>query len=251
MGALTAARMTTLWKLDPSKRPETDSGTPQGAYEHLVMGHKPSPGFTNVEYAASIMGGLQALLQAGYTIPKVTGTKETLRKDFLIVQKEVTKRKLEPLAFAYRGIWIANKVQLANAGTAAVTAILAALGTITYGITTGIAAVIGLIAGIKNAELQKAAQGMGLVIEAWTTEIDKKRAKALGLQTQVIEDTLRKAATFQQQMIAQYQQMQRDGQAPQLADPKPVWEVSWPWYVAGLGGVGLLLVAITKKKRED
>ena len=249
MGVLNNATMRTLWKRDPSQRPTVPSGTPQGAYEHLVMGYKPSAGFDNVEYAASIMGGLQALVQAGYPTPEITATKDSLRKDFLVIQKEVIKRKIEPLAFAYRGILIANKVQVANAATAAVASILAALGTVTYGITTGIAAIIGLIAGIKNAELLKAAQGLGLVVEAWTTEIDKKRAKALGLQTQSVEDTLQKAAVFQQQLIAQYQQMQRDSQAPQLA-PVSSWGIHWPWYVAGVGGFGLLIAAVSKKKRE-
>ncbi len=121
----------------------------------------------------------------------------------------------------------------------------------TYGITTGIAAIVGLIAGIKNAELQKAAQGLGLVVQAWSTEIDKKRSAALGQQTRAVENTLQKAAEFQQQLIAQYQQMQLQGQAPQLAPASTVADVPWAWYVFGIGGLGLVVALVSRRSSHD
>ncbi len=87
MGALNDSGMRSLWKLEPSKRPKVPSGTPQGAYEHLVMGYRPSPGFDNVEYAGSIMGGLQAIVQAGYPAPALSMQKADLRKSFLMRTK--------------------------------------------------------------------------------------------------------------------------------------------------------------------
>jgi hypothetical protein len=228
--------MANLWALPYSSRPGRAAGSPEDAVANLALGFR-SPAFEKVDQAATIIGGAQALLDAGFPIPTVSTASSHLFMSAAVMRQAVAARGLGALAFCYKGLQILAHAGPLMAGRNIVTAALEIAGPYTYGITAGIAAVIKLQGSIVQLRLQKIGASLGVVAKAWSNELEKRKYQALQKKAQSLEDAIAKGLAYQ------YQLENTPPGTPGAVIGAVAQKKYWPLY---LGGAGLLLILAMK-----